>query len=122
MNRIIRLQLKRWKQSLKRGCHAENAEVLYTIWTDSSLATYCLVALVVDRYSSRITAVLVLRREMTRERWLMGLFTYLVPYTVSIHGQYSTRSRHRISPSAENRMLVSRKSLRCLKRDPNNTS
>jgi len=27
---------------------------------------------------------------MTRERWLMGLFTYLVPYTVSIHGQYST--------------------------------
>jgi len=44
----------------------------------------------------------VLRGEMTRERWLMGLFTYLVPYTVSIHGQYSTRSRHRINLPAEN--------------------
>ena len=31
--------------------------------------------------------------EMTRTRWLSGLITYLVPYSVSIHGQYSNNSR-----------------------------
>lgn len=34
--------------------------------------------------------------EMTRNRWLSGLITYLVPYSVSIHGQYTSRSRHSI--------------------------
>lgn len=29
--------------------------------------------------------------EMTRNRWLSGLFTYLVPYSVNIHGQYISR-------------------------------
>lgn len=33
------------------------------------------------------------RREMTRTRWLSGLITYLVPYSVSIHAQYSNNSR-----------------------------
>lgn len=27
--------------------------------------------------------------EMTTERWIMGLVTYLVPYSVHIYGQYS---------------------------------
>ena len=31
--------------------------------------------------------------EMTRSRWLSGLITYLVPYSVSIHGQHTSRSR-----------------------------
>ena len=31
--------------------------------------------------------------EMTRTRWLSGLITYLVPYSVSIHGQYTNNSR-----------------------------
>ena len=31
--------------------------------------------------------------EMTRTRWLSGLITYLVPYSVNIHGQYTSRSR-----------------------------
>jgi hypothetical protein len=26
--------------------------------------------------------------EMTKERWLSALITYLVPYTVSVHGQW----------------------------------
>ena len=26
--------------------------------------------------------------KMTRTRWLSGLITYLVPYSVNIHGQY----------------------------------
>ncbi len=34
--------------------------------------------------------------EMTRNRWLSGLITYLVPYSVSIHGQYTSRSRSSI--------------------------
>lgn len=29
--------------------------------------------------------------EMTRTRWLSGLITYLVPYSVSIHGQHTSR-------------------------------
>ncbi len=60
----------------------------YTIWTDSALRPDALkVALVVGSLLFAINhGGAVLRGEMTRERWLMGLFTYLVPYTVSIHG------------------------------------
>lgn len=29
--------------------------------------------------------------KMTKTRWLSGLITYLVPYSVSIHGQYTNR-------------------------------
>ena len=36
-------------------------------------------------------AVLV-KGEMTRDRWLSGLLTYLIPYSVNIHGQYISRS------------------------------
>lgn len=31
--------------------------------------------------------------EMTKTRWLSGLVTYLVPYSVSIHGQHTSRRR-----------------------------
>ncbi|MEL6495086.1 MAG: nitrate/nitrite transporter NrtS [Cyanobacteria bacterium J06623_7] len=34
-----------------------------------------------------------LQGEMSRTRWLSGLITYLVPYSVSIHGQYTSRRR-----------------------------
>lgn len=30
--------------------------------------------------------------DMSRDRWLSGLLTYLVPFTVSIHGQSSRRT------------------------------
>lgn len=72
----------------------------YTIWTDSALRPTALkMALVVGSLLFAMNhGGAVLRGEMTRERWLMGLFSYLVPYTVSIHGQNSTRSRHRINP------------------------
>lgn len=73
----------------------------YTTWTDSALRPTALkVALVVGSLLFAMNhGSAVLQGEMTCERWLMGLITYLVPYTVSIHGQHSTRSRHRISPS-----------------------
>jgi hypothetical protein len=32
-----------------------------------------------------------LQGEMTRSRWISVLFTYLVPYCVSVHGQTSSR-------------------------------
>ena len=35
------------------------------------------------------------RGKMTRQRWLSGAITYLVPYCVNIHGQYINRSRHK---------------------------
>ena len=35
----------------------------------------------------------VVQDEMTPERWISGLLTYLVPYMVNIHGQYVSRSR-----------------------------
>ena len=28
--------------------------------------------------------------EMTRTRWLSGLITYLIPYSVNIHGQFTS--------------------------------
>jgi len=34
-----------------------------------------------------------LQGEMTRDRWLAGILTYLVPYSVNIHGQYTSRAR-----------------------------
>ncbi len=34
---------------------------------------------------------------MTGDRWLAGLLTYLVPYLVNVHGQYSSRFRDRSS-------------------------
>lgn len=29
--------------------------------------------------------------EMTKTRWLSGLITYLIPYSVNIHGQFTSR-------------------------------
>ncbi|MEQ8969124.1 MAG: nitrate/nitrite transporter NrtS [Coleofasciculus sp. C1-SOL-03] len=37
----------------------------------------------------------VVQGKMTRDRWISGLLTYLVPYGVNIHGQYINRSRKR---------------------------
>ena len=31
--------------------------------------------------------------EMTRTRWLSGLITYLIPYSVNIHGQFTSSRR-----------------------------
>jgi hypothetical protein len=33
---------------------------------------------------------------MTSDRWLAGLLTYLVPYMVNIHGQYSSYRRQQL--------------------------
>lgn len=35
------------------------------------------------------------QNKMTRVRWVSGLLTYCVPYMVSVHGQYVSRSRNR---------------------------
>jgi hypothetical protein len=35
----------------------------------------------------------VIEGEMTTERWLSAAITYLVPYTVSVHGQYVAKLR-----------------------------
>ncbi|MEQ8541572.1 MAG: nitrate/nitrite transporter NrtS [Coleofasciculus sp. D1-CHI-01] len=37
----------------------------------------------------------VVQGKMTRDRWISGFLTYLVPYGVNIHGQYISRSRKR---------------------------
>jgi len=36
--------------------------------------------------------------QMSRDRWIAGLLTYLVPYTVSIHGQHISRLRQQQRP------------------------
>jgi hypothetical protein len=33
---------------------------------------------------------------MTGDRWLAGLLTYIVPYMVNIHGQYSSYRRQQL--------------------------
>ena len=35
----------------------------------------------------------IFNKKMTRQRWMSGLISYLVPYAVNIHGQYVSRSR-----------------------------
>lgn len=35
--------------------------------------------------------------KMTPSRWLAGLLTYAVPYSVNIHGQYACRKRQSLS-------------------------
>ena len=32
--------------------------------------------------------------KMTRDRWISGVLTYLVPYGVNVHGQYVSRCQH----------------------------
>jgi hypothetical protein len=34
-----------------------------------------------------------LRGEMTRDRWISGGLTYLMPYLVNVYGQHASRSR-----------------------------
>jgi hypothetical protein len=35
-----------------------------------------------------------LKGQMSRDRWISAMITYCVPYIVSMHGQYSSHSRH----------------------------
>ncbi|MBE9066228.1 nitrate/nitrite transporter NrtS [Leptolyngbya cf. ectocarpi LEGE 11479] len=35
--------------------------------------------------------------KMTPSRWLAGLLTYGIPYSVNIHGQYAYRKRQSVS-------------------------
>jgi hypothetical protein len=35
----------------------------------------------------------VLSQQMTRDRWISGALTYLMPYLVNVYGQYASRSR-----------------------------
>lgn len=34
---------------------------------------------------------------MTQQRWISALLTYLVPYGVNVHGQYTALARRRLS-------------------------
>lgn len=40
----------------------------------------------------------VARQEMTRDRWISGALTYLMPYLVNVYGQYASRSRTQPQP------------------------
>ena len=35
-----------------------------------------------------------IKGKMTRDRWLLGLLTYIVPYMVNIHSQFVGRSKN----------------------------
>jgi hypothetical protein len=73
----------------------ETVKQLYTTWTDpSSRLTAIRVSLVVGSILFVLNhGSAVLERRMALDRWLAGIATYLVPYTVSIHGQSVTRSK-----------------------------
>lgn len=34
-----------------------------------------------------------MQKTMSRDRWISASLTYLVPYAVNVHGQYTSRSR-----------------------------
>lgn len=69
----------------------------YAAWTDPCLKPIAIrVALVVGSILFILNhGSAVLQGKMSQDRWIAGLATYLVPYTVSIHGQYVTRSNQR---------------------------
>jgi hypothetical protein len=48
----------------------------------------------------------VIEGEMTAERWLSAVVTYLVPYTVSVHGQYVAKLRRETEDNGESIKLV----------------
>ena len=68
----------------------------YAVWTNPSLIpTAIRVALVVGSILFLINhGSAIVKGEMSRDRWIAGLSTYLIPYTVSVHGQY-TQSKKR---------------------------
>ncbi len=33
------------------------------------------------------------QRQMTAQRWVSGILTYLIPYSVNIHGQYVSKQK-----------------------------
>jgi hypothetical protein len=39
-----------------------------------------------------------LRGNMTRDRWISGALTYLMPYLVNVYGQYASRSKPQPQP------------------------
>lgn len=67
----------------------------YSAWTDPTLMPMAIrVALVVGSALFILNhGSALLAGKMNRDRWLAGLVTYLVPYTVSMHGQRSARSK-----------------------------
>lgn len=67
----------------------------FQVFLDPKLAPTALrVSLVVGSILLTINhGAALVKGEMTRTRWLSGLITYLVPYSVSIHGQHTSRSR-----------------------------
>ncbi len=70
---------------------------IYAAWTDPALRPTAIhVALVVGSLLFVLNhGAAVLEGKMNRDLWIAGLITYLVPYTVSIHGQYVARSKRR---------------------------
>ena len=65
---------------------------------DPKLASTALkVSLVVGSVLFAINhGVALAKGEMTRNRWRSGLITYLVPYSVSIHGRHTGRSHNSV--------------------------
>ncbi|MBO9997987.1 MAG: nitrate/nitrite transporter NrtS [Cyanobacteria bacterium SID2] len=52
------------------------------------------VALIVETILFSINhGTALVKRKMTVDRWISGVLTYLVPYAVNIHGQYTSRQR-----------------------------
>lgn len=64
---------------------------VYKVWTDPSLRpTAIRVALVVGSILFVINhGSATAKGEMSRDRWIAGLSTFVIPYTVSVHGQYA---------------------------------
>ena len=76
----------------------------YAAWIDSALMpTAIRVALVVGTFLFILNhGSALLEGKMNRDRWLAGLVTYLVPYTVSMHGQHVARSKFSDERDSEN--------------------
>ncbi|MDJ0591052.1 MAG: nitrate/nitrite transporter NrtS [Pleurocapsa sp. MO_226.B13] len=58
---------------------------MYSVLHEQNLRSNCVLYLIFFIIMNKAALA---KGEMTRTRWLSGLITYLVPYSVNIHGQY----------------------------------
>jgi hypothetical protein len=67
---------------------------LTSLFDPEFVPTALKVALVVGSLLFTINhSAALLKKQMTRDRWIAGILTYVVPYVVNIHGQFTSRSR-----------------------------
>ena len=75
-------------------------QIFFTLTCSPYRSTAFRVALVVGSVLFTINhGQALVKGKMTQGRWISGILTYCVPYSVSLHGQHQSRKRDRPTSS-----------------------